>query len=670
MSKKFSDKALKEFISETEEILERIYSAFDIMEKALSSGKKASPDVINETFRGFHSIKGISGMLGLENMNRLSHTLEDLLDRLRLGKLSMSDEFFKILNEGVGLIKEMLKNLEKDGVEGNVGVKEFIEKTGAFLKGAGAPLKDVKIGEYEIRKEILDVLTEYEEHRLKENISAGARLYLVGVEFPIDDFDEGLNRVTGAIKKIGEVITTLPSVDRPEEGKIKFSLLVGTEKSLNELKKIIPYEKAQIEEIRKKAREEVKVEEVKEPPEREVMPSLKSVTSTVRVDISRLDEIMNTVGELMVIKSMFINLSASLKEQMGYRGVAVEMDRMCRMLERRLNELQFSIMEIRMVPLKITFDRLIRTCRKIARELNKEVEIECRGEDTELDKLIVEELADPLLHIVRNAIDHGIESPEERALLGKPPSGKVLLIAYQKGNHVVIEVEDDGKGIDPERIKKRAIEMGLISKDDEIAEEELLKFIFKPGFSTREEATEISGRGVGLDIVRTNISRLSGLIEVSSTPGKGTKFIITLPITLAIIRALIVQEDGRLYAIALNSIQECLRIKAEEIKTVERQEVIELRGFTLPLVRLSRIFGRQDVVKTFNQYYVVIIGIGDRKAGILTESLLGQYDVVIKPMGPILKDLKGISGATEMGDGRIALVLDTAHIIESMAKEI
>jgi two-component system chemotaxis sensor kinase CheA len=400
------------------------------------------------------------------------------------------------------------------------------------------------------------------------------------------------------------------------------------------------------------------------------VPSLKSVTSTVRVDILKLDEIMNTVGELMVIKSMFMNLSNKMKSEMGYRGFAVEIDRMCRLLERRLNELQSSIMEVRMVPLRTAFDRLVRAVRKIAKEMKKEIDIELKGEDTELDKLIVEELADPLLHIVRNAIDHGIEPPQERALLGKPEAGKILINAYQKGNHVVIEVEDDGRGIDPELIRKRAIELNLISESEELSEDEILKLIFRPGFSTKKSATEISGRGVGLDIVRNNITKLSGLIEVSSTPGKGTKFTITLPITLAIIQALVVQENSNLYAIALNSIQECLKIKAEDIKTVEKREVIELRGSTLPLVRLPDIFGRKGSYEKRDSYYVVIVGIGEKTVGILTESLLGQHDVVIKPLGPLLKGINGIAGATEMGDGRIALVLDTVYVVESMTKEV
>ncbi len=666
MSKGPSEKALKEFISEAEEILERVDSAIDLMEKAVPGGR-INPELINEAFRGMHSIKGISGMLGLEDIKVTSHSLENLLDRLRLGKIELTEEFIKIFSRGVLLTKEILKEIEKGNLKGYPGVSEFLSELEEFIKKAPSGTKEVRIGEFDIKKEILDVLTEYEEHRLKENISRGANLYLVNLQFPIDNFDEGLNKVTTAIKRVGEVITTLPSVDKPEEGKIKFSLLVGTEKKLQELKKIIPYENVEIEEIKRRKVEEVKAQEGVS--EREVT-SLKSVTSTVRVDISKLDEIMNTVGELMVIKSTFLNLSSRMKVEMGYRGFSVEIDRMCRVLERRLNELQTSIMEIRMVPLRIAFERLVRAVRKISKEMKKEIDVELKGEDTELDKLIVEELADPLLHIVRNAIDHGIETPQERTLLGKPEAGKILINAYQKGNHVVIEVEDDGRGIDPEKIRRKAIKMNLISENEEISEDELFKLIFKPGFSTKESATEISGRGVGLDIVKNNITKLSGLIEVSSDLGKWTKFTITLPITLAIIQALVVQEDGNLYAIALNSIQECLQISSKDIKTVEKKEVIELRGTTLPLVRLSNIFGKNSISAKKDEYYVVIVGIGDKTVGILTESLLGQHDVVIKPLGSILKNLNGIAGATEMGDGRIALVLDTVYIVESMSKEM
>jgi len=668
MPKHPSDKALKEFVSEAEEILEKVDSAIDIMENSLPDGK-ISPELVNETFRGMHSLKGLSGMLGLEDINKTSHSLENLLDKLRLGKIALSEEFVKILSKGVQIIREILKKVEEGDFGAHPGVPKFMKEVEELGEKASVKRKEVRMGDFEIKKELLDVLTEYEEHRLKENILQGANLYLVHLQFPIDNFDEGLTRATSAIKKIGEVITTLPSVDKPEEGKIKFSLLVGTEKKLQDLKRIIPYENVEVEEIKRKQPEEMKVQEGVGEREAEV-PSLKSVTSTVRVDIQKLDEIMNTVGELMVIKSMFMDLSSRMKSEIGYRGFAVEIDRMCRLLERRLNELQTSIMEVRMVPLRTAFDRLVRAVRKIAKEMKKEIDIELKGEDTELDKLIVEELADPLLHIVRNAIDHGIESPHERALLGKPEAGKILINAYQKGNHVVIEVEDDGRGIDPVVIRKRAIELNLISESEELSEDEILKLIFRPGFSTRKSATEISGRGVGLDIVRNNITKLSGLIEVSSVPGKGTRFTITLPITLAIIQALVVQEDSNLYAIALNSIHECLKIKAEEIKTVEKREVIELRGSTLPLVRLQNIFGRRSSPEKRDSYYVVIVGIGDKTVGILTESLLGQHDVVIKPLGPILKDINGIAGATEMGDGRIALVLDTVYIVETMTREV
>lgn len=667
MADRHKDKALNEFISETEEILENLYKNLEEMEKFLKRGR-VDPDIVNEMFRGVHSIKGLSGMLGLEHLRNFSHTLENMLDSLRMSKLSLNSEVIETLGEGFETIKNILSRLQNGEDDAYPKIEEVISRINSVMKTYKVEREGDELSLIEIDEKIINVLTEYEEHRLRDNIRRGANLFLVDAEFPLDDFDEKLNQLSQSLKKVGEVITTLPSVDSPEEGKIKFSLLVGSERGINDVKGVIPFEGVRVKEIPRRDKEGGRTLEIAEEERREKTPvSVKSVTPTVRVDIYQLDEIMNIVGELMLLKSMFLNLSSNMKKEMGYTGYTVEIDRLCRMLERRLNELQFSIMGIRMVPVRIVFERLVRAVRKLSKELGKDVDVEIEGGETELDKVIVEELADPLLHIVRNAIDHGIEDKEERALLGKPLQGKIILRAYQKGNHVVIEVEDDGRGIDPERIRQRAIEMGWLSPSDVLSDEELYKFIFEPGFSTKKDVTDVSGRGVGLDVVRMNISKLSGMIDVESTPGEGTRFVIVLPITLAIIQALVVEDENKLYAIPLNSIQECLKINRKDIKTVEKREVMELRGSTLPLIRIPFIFGK-ECRDAFEEYFVVILGIGDKRVGLLARKLIGQQDVVVKPLGPLLKDVKGIAGATEMGDGRIALVLDAVHIIESSAR--
>jgi two-component system chemotaxis sensor kinase CheA len=370
-------------------------------------------------------------------------------------------------------------------------------------------------------------------------------------------------------------------------------------------------------------------------------------------------------------------------------------------MERKLSELQSGVLEVRMVPIGQTFDKLHRNVRKLSRELDKDVDFKAEGGDTELDKLIIEDLADPLMHLIRNCMDHGIESKSERARSGKPEKGTVNLRAYQKGNHVVIEVEDDGKGLDYRKIKEKAGMVGLVDPEAEYRPEELVECLFSPGFSTADEVSEYSGRGVGLDVVKSNISSLSGAIDVESFPGKGIKFSITLPMTLAIIQALIVEAGGETFAIPLNSVQQGLMIKPEDIQTIENREVIELRGKTVPLLRLDQLFGlnkqekgdggpgplpdemqklelqsgdtappgvaemedgeEEDIV------YVVKVGIAERGLGIIVDKLWGRQDIVIKSVGGILRNVRGIAGATELGNQRTILVLDVVDLMEEAA---
>jgi two-component system chemotaxis sensor kinase CheA len=377
-------------------------------------------------------------------------------------------------------------------------------------------------------------------------------------------------------------------------------------------------------------------------------------------------------------------------------------------MERKLSELQAGTLEVRMVPVGQIFDKLHRNARKLSRELKKDIEFEAEGGDTELDKLIIEDLADPLMHIIRNCMDHGIESKAERVQFSKPERGLIQLKAFQRGNHVVIEIYDDGVGVNYDRIRKKAVELGLMDAESEPRPEELIECLFRPGFSTADEVSEISGRGVGLDVVKSNISALSGAIDVESRPGEGTKFSITLPITLAIIQALIVEAGAETFAIPLNSVQQGLMITPGDIQTIEGREVIELRGKTLPLLRLDKLFGltpemspeksesgngrpkadpglrtteeAEAAVKPANQggggpdpdeenqgIYVIKVGIADRGLGIIVDKLWGRQDIVIKSVGEILKGIKGIAGATELGNERTILVLDVVDLMEEAA---
>jgi two-component system chemotaxis sensor kinase CheA len=387
----------------------------------------------------------------------------------------------------------------------------------------------------------------------------------------------------------------------------------------------------------------------------------------VRVDIRKLDRLMTVVGELVLVKSSLLSTAERLKGAGVDPVLSAELQRASRSLERRLDELQAGILEVRMVPLDQVFEKLVRMVRKLARDVGKEVELQVSGGDVELDKLIVEDLSDPLMHLIRNAIDHAIEPPELRERRGKPPAGQVRLSAAQKGNHVQIVVEDDGAGIDEERIREVAVQRGLATAEAvrDLPRRELMNLIFVPGFSTARQVTSLSGRGVGMDVVKNNIANLSGIIELQTERGRGTRFEITLPVTLAIVRALVVAVAGRTYAVPLNSVLEILEVGARDVRTLSTREVISVRGSTLPLVRLGKLFALPGV-RGPESFFVVVVGLAQERLGIAVDRLVGQQDIVVKPLGAQLHGVRGIAGATDLGDRRTVLVLDVGAIIEDV----
>jgi len=582
-----------------------------------------------------------------------------------------------------------------------------------------------------VGSDILAVLTEYEEHRLHQNLKEGMRIIKIRAAFDLATFDEGLTELQAVSKQQGEIITTLPSAEESSEDKITFDIIIGTDHTLETVKEALagrslvftalregtaappPSRKSAPEPAGETERDREEDNSgaaagPREPPDPEHLGSLRTISQTVRVDIAKLDNLMNIVGELVIAKNVMTRLIERLRTELGFSELTMELVKNTRNMERKLSELQSGVLEVRMVPIGQIYDKLHRNVRKVSREMNKDIEFVAEGGDTELDKLIIEDLTDPLMHIIRNSLDHGIESKAERIQLGKTERGLIRLRAFQRGNHVVIEIYDDGAGINYEKIKKKAVEKGLLPPQSEPRAEELIEFLFAAGFSTADQVSEISGRGVGLDVVKENIGSLSGAIDVESRPGEGTKFTITLPITLAIIQALIVEASGETFAIPLNSVQQGLIIMPGEIQTIEGREVIELRGKTLPLLRLDKLFGLKSLAaangngghgrawpgpegpgenalppgspapqvagdgggngEEENQgLYVVKVGIADRGLGIIVDKLWGRQDIVIKSVGEILKGIKGIAGATELGNQRTILVLDVLDLMEEAA---
>ena len=534
------------------------------------------------------------------------------------------------------------------------------------LKGGGTDARGDLLSSTKIDAAILPVLTEFEEHRLLENLRQGRNLLKVRAVFSLEDFDSELAEMTAAIKKEGEVISTLPSSTVDISEGIAFELLVGTSKSVDQIKALLNNEKVDVEEIAA-GKIDTKKEEVVDPTMpplvgEEVSGSLRSISRMVRVDIEKLDSLMNIVGELVLAKAAIGDVGERLKT-LGNIELGADLQKATRILERRLEELQKGVMDVRMVPVSQLFDKLTRIVRRVSSESGKKIALEISGAETELDKLIVEELSDPLVHIIRNSIDHGIESSSERAAAGKSEKGSIALKAYQKGNHVVIEVSDDGRGIDQDKVLKKAIAKKLVDKNVELTKEEILELIFLPGFSTQEEVSELSGRGVGMDVVKNNIAALSGMIEVNTEKGQGTRISLTLPITLAIIKALVIEVCSKTYAVPINSVLETLMIDSSDIRTIERREVIELREQTLPLIRLGKVFDLPGGSEKKSNYYVVVVGLADKRVGLLVDELLGQQDVVIKSLGEALNFIKGFAGAADLGKQKTILVLDVGGLI-------
>ena len=689
-----SQKALAEFVSEAQENIDGL--GRDLLRLDRVGGD--DPELVNAVFRAAHTLKGLSSMFGVERMARLAHALEDLLDDIRMGRRPLDRAATDVLLEAPDLfsriIAEEAEGREPQTTDAAVRLADRLRTREApRSSGADDPLDAV-----DLPPAVRAVLTEYEEHRLRANAQKGVALHRVKVSFALEAFDRELSELNARLKRHGEVVSTLPSADGADPQAIAFELLFASREPAATIQREAgPGASVEAIALRKRVRAEEgwpppppapsssptipdpaparaptgRAEEGLSPipgPAAEETTSLRSASQSVRVDIHKLDRLMNLVGELVLVKSTLLALAEQHKAEGADPALSGELHRASRALERRLDELQAGILEVRLVPLEQVFDKLARMVRKLGREVGKEIDFEVEGGDVKLDKLIVEELSDPLMHLIRNAIDHGVEAAEVRRRAGKPAAGRVRLSAAQRGNHVQIVVEDDGAWLDEERIRRVAVERGIATEAAiaELSRRDVMNLIFTAGFSTARQVTSLSGRGVGLDVVKNNIAVLSGIIDLTTERGRGTRFEITLPVTLAILRALVVSVAGRVYAIPLNSVLEILEVRADEVRTLSTREVISLRGSTLPLLRLSRFFDLSGA-RSPERSFVVVVGLAQERLGIAVDELVGQQDIVVKPLGRALQGVRGIAGATDLGNRRTVLVLDVGGIIEEVA---
>jgi len=693
-----SEKALAEFIGEAQEIIESLERGLDHLED-VSRGGEADPDTLNGVFRAAHSLKGLSAMFGVERMASLAHALEDRLDAVRMGRRALDVESLRLLQAAPALFVRMI---EEESARLPPATVEQAQQLAAGLRGQAAPSRSESadpIAELALEPEERSVLTEYEEHRLRANLERGAALYRARVAFPLERFDTDLEELKRSLKGVGEIVATLPSPVPVEPSAIGFDLLLGSPEPLGRVQAAaggavavtaiarrggpaaVPASAAAPVEVTtpgagpSRGAGATPGTPAPTPPPAAPVPataegSLRSISQAVRVDIHKLDQLMNLVGELLLVKTSLLGIAQRLRNGEESTTLGLELHRESRALERKLNELQGGVLDVRMVPIGQIFDKLGRMVRKLARDSGKQLEFVVRGGEVELDKLIIEELSDSLMHIIRNALDHAIETPRARIEAGKPPSGRLTLSAAQKGNHAVVALSDDGVGIDEQRIRAVAVERGFLAAEAAalLSRREALNLIFLPGFSTAREVTALSGRGVGMDVVKTNIAAMSGIIDVYTQPGEGTRFEITLPVTLAIVRALIVGAAGRSYAVPLNSVLEIVPVDPGEVRTIEQREVVSLRGATLPLVRLARFFGHVGEPPP-GPLFVVVVGLAHERLGLAVDGLVGQQDVVVKPLGRALEGVRGIAGATDLGSRRTILVLDVAAVIEEAVRK-
>lgn len=679
---------LEIFLDETKEHLENLNTQILNLEQS-----PEDEDTINEIFRAAHSLKGMAGTMGYKRMQALTHDMENVFSEIRNGSMKVTSGLIDILFQCLDALEEYTNNIQQTADEGTNDNKALIEQLNAFLASEGKEEpKKAKTGEEagkdkaEGRKWSEIPLGDPEKHVFSAAKAQGKQIYGLDIRVQETCILKAARAflVYKAIEEKAEIIVCNPSAQDIEDEKfdLEFSLIVVSDypleqiiqaaKNVSEIESVtgdvletesLPAvtgtdETAHLEEV--PAESTASSQSSSAPAKQGDKKAGKPVVNrTVRVDIEKLDVLMNLVSELIIAKNSLV--SASNTEGVSGAGFNEQIE----YLESVTTNLHESVMKVRMVPIESVVSKFPRMIRDLSKKLDKKMELYMSGEETELDRTVVDEIGDPLMHLLRNSADHGLESAEVRLKRGKPEVGSIFLDAYQDGNNVVIEVRDDGNGIDVESVKKTAIERGVITPEqgDNMSEKDIINLLFHAGFSTAKKISDVSGRGVGLDVVRSKIESLSGEVEVKSKIGEGSTWIIRLPLTLAIIQALMVTVGGEKYAISLGSIQTIEDISPSEIKLVQNSEVINLRGTVIPIIRLSKELDIESLKAPDENMVVVIVKKGEKLAGLVVDELMGQQEIVIKSLGKYISKCKIISGATILGDGEVALILDANALI-------
>ncbi|NYE56872.1 chemotaxis protein CheA [Carboxydothermus ferrireducens] len=686
----FSDAEMAVFLDELEEKIQVLTDNLLLLEQ---SGED-DPKVLQEIFRAAHTIKGSSAVMGFTKMSSLTHEIENIFDKMRNNELKPTSSLINVLFEALDALKILRDEIVTENAE-KYDTTEIIAKLKEAVAGTGAKSSETQAPEGETAEFSGEEIEKIREFELKGYQLSEIKVYLdpAAVMKSVRAFI-----VLQQLKELGTVIKTVPAEEilvktedfndfivylatNEDEDRLQNILLTIPEverveiiakqledniEARNEEQKV---EKTDVKDIvsEKTATVEKPAAEVKTKTSAVAPAEEKKVTQTVRVDVQKLDTLMNLVGELVIDRTRLLSVIDKLYTLSRENNELVEtLAEISSHVGQITTDLQDVIMKARMLPIAQVFNRFPRMVRDLAQKLNKEVEFIVEGKETELDRNVIEVIGDPLIHLIRNALDHGIEPPEEREKLGKPRAGRLRLAAAYLENNIVITVEDDGRGIDPEAVRKKAVEKGLISEREAemLSDKEAIKLIFRSGLSTAQKVNDISGRGVGMDIVKSQIEQINGEVQVESQVGKGTTFTIRLPLTLAIIRALLVEHQGQIYAFPLNFVQETLIAGQEELRKVSDYDVMLLRGKVLPLISLSKLFNLPEDQEQKQWYFVVILGTGNHRLGVIVDNLLGEQEIVIKSLGEYLGQVKGLSGATILGDGRIGLIIDARGILQ------
>lgn len=676
---------LEMFIDETKEHLQNLNDQVLVLES-----EPDNIDTINEIFRAAHSLKGMAGTMGFKRMQRLTHDMENVFSEIRNGKMSVTPDLVDIVFKCLDAIEEYLDCIINTSDEGENDNDELINMLNACLKAEGAPEPEKKVqpeekteadsADGDKRKFLHIDIADFEKNAIIEAKAKNLNVYGVTVYIDENCILKAARAflVFKGLENKGEIIKSVPGVQDIEDEKFDFdfSMLIISDKSLEEIKKII----TNVSEIKEVVIENYEIpsdanvvssvqKEEKEPEKEETKKKKTTPAKTgkpvanrsVRVDIEKLDVLMNLVSELIIAKNGLVSVSNQEDSKTSMQSFNEQIE----YLERITTNLHESVMKVRMVPIESVVNRFPRMIRDLSKKLGKEMELIMTGEDTELDRTVIDEIGDPLMHMLRNSADHGLEPTIDRLKLGKPQVGTIQLNAYQDGNNVTIEVIDDGAGIDVEKVKASALKKGTITEEqaEMMTEKEAIDLLFRPAFSTSEKITDVSGRGVGLDVVKNKIEGLGGDVEVSTKVGEGTKFTVRLPLTLAIIQALMVEVRQEKYAIPLNSIVTIEDVATNDIKYVQQKEVINLRGTVIPLVRLDEVLDCPPRDEEPENLVVVIVKKGDKQTGLVIDNLLGQQEIVIKPLGKYINIHRMISGATILGDGEVALIIDSNALV-------